>query len=346
VTAAERRYAPALRLDLVGCGAAMERVHVPVIKFLSESDRLAVRGCFDLDPDNAQRVAEMTSATTVGPPAPVRPDTPVDAALIATPPEAHTEQAHRYLSAAKHVFIEKPVTTRSAELAQLIELSNRVGRRVIVDHFRRFYPSVQIARRLVRDGVLGRVDRVEVSEGSRWSWATRSNYDVEAAYGGVAYDTGSHILDMALFILSLDDEPDSDFTLTAVEKIPNREPAQSCEFALEVLSPARGKIGLGVAVSRLGPLAKGVKIWGENGMLFVPAEFATGPLLRTSEERLVITKSGQSAFPGSAWHGYLQAHRELAASVRDPDRESVLDAPRFMLLTRILEEVWEAAPTE
>jgi predicted dehydrogenase len=344
VTAPERGDAPALRLDLVGCGEAMQRVHVPVISYLSESDGVEVRGSFDLDTRNAQMVAELTAATSVGPPAAVRADEPVDVALIATPPEAHSELARRYLAAGKHAFVEKPATTRSAELEQLIELSNRMGRRVLIGHYRRFFPSVQVARRVIRLGALGQIIRVEASEGSRWRWAPRSNYVVESPYGGVAYDTGSHMLDMALFILSLDEEPGVGYTLSAVEKIPAREPAQFCAFALRVDSTRHGSLYASVAVSRLGPLPRGVKIWGENGMLFVPAWFSTAPVLRTSQGRLLISEGGLSAVPGGVWHSYVETHRDLAASVRDPEHQSVLDARRFVLLMRILEEVWETTP--
>jgi predicted dehydrogenase len=321
----------------------MQRLHAPALRLLGDSSS-SVRGCFDVDLENARTVAEATSATVAGPPAAVGPGDPVDAAIIATPPEAHAEHAQRYLSAAKHVFVEKPATVSAAELDQLRELAGRMGRRIFVGHFRRLFPSVQIARRLVSLGALGRLVRVEATEGFRWDWEPRSNYVVESPYGGVVHDTGSHLIDMAVFILALDEEPDVRFELTSVEKTPASEPSQHCEAELTLESPRHGAFVARVMLSRMGPLAMGVKIWGENGVLFIPARFAAAPVLRTAGHRLLVSEGGQGAAPASMWHSVLRMHEEFAAAVQDPHRDTVLDARRFSLLMRILDEIWAATP--
>jgi predicted dehydrogenase len=335
------RPLPSLRLDLVGCGEAMERVHAPSV---ASVDSWTVRGCFDLNRDSAERVAEMTSASLAGSAGRVEVDDPVDAVIIATPPEAHAELARRYLSARKHVLLEKPLTTTAAELEELIDLSDRVDRRLIAGHFRRLFPSVTAARRFVALGALGRIVAVEATEGVRWDWAPKSDYVVESPFGGVAYDTGSHLIDMALFILGLDEEPEATYRLTSVEKAPAQEPAQQCEFSLAVECARHGTFATYVALARTAPLAKGVKVWGENGVLFVSADFATTAVLRTSEGLLEISEGGHGVVPATVWYSVVEMHREFAASVDDPGRQTVLDARRFLPLMRILEDVWQASP--
>lgn len=322
----------------------MQRLHAPALRLLDDSSA-SVRGCFDVNVDNARAVAKVTAATIVGSPAAVHAEDPVDAAIIATPPEAHAEVASRYLAAGKHVFVEKPVTVSAAELDQLRELASRMDRRLLVGHFRRLFPSVRIARRLVALGTLGRIVRVEATEGFRWDWDPRSHYVVESPYGGVLHDTGSHLIDMVLFILALDEAPDARIELRSVEKLPAEEPSQYCEAELTVEGSGHGAFAAKVTFSRIGPLAMGVKIWGENGMLFVPARFAAAAVLRTAGERLLVSEGGQGAAPASMWHSVVRMHQEFATAVQDPDRETVLDAGRFSLLMRILDEIWSARPT-
>jgi predicted dehydrogenase len=75
----------------------------------------------------------------------------IDAVVIATPIGSHFEIAARALAHAKHVFVEKPLATSSAEAAELVDLARRYDRRLFVDHTFLFSPGFGALLEQVRD---------------------------------------------------------------------------------------------------------------------------------------------------------------------------------------------------
>jgi predicted dehydrogenase len=81
--------------------------------------------------------------------------TDIDAVAIVTPVHTHFELAKKALENGKHVFIEKPFTSTSAQAEELIELAERKNLKIMVDHTFLFTGAVKRMRQLIEDGVLG-----------------------------------------------------------------------------------------------------------------------------------------------------------------------------------------------
>jgi predicted dehydrogenase len=79
----------------------------------------------------------------------------IDAVMIVTPVWTHFELAKTALENGKHVFVEKPFTSTSAQAEELIELAARRNLRIMVDHTFLFSGAVRKIRQLVDDGTLG-----------------------------------------------------------------------------------------------------------------------------------------------------------------------------------------------
>lgn len=79
----------------------------------------------------------------------------VDAVAIVTPVWTHYELAKMALENGKHVFIEKPFTSNSAQAKELIELATRKKLTIMVDHTFLFTGAVRKIRELTQSGVLG-----------------------------------------------------------------------------------------------------------------------------------------------------------------------------------------------
>jgi predicted dehydrogenase len=79
----------------------------------------------------------------------------IDAVAIVTPVWSHFELAKAALENGKHVFVEKPFTSNSAQAAQLIELANRNDLQIMVDHTFLFSGAVRKIRELVDNGTVG-----------------------------------------------------------------------------------------------------------------------------------------------------------------------------------------------
>jgi len=79
----------------------------------------------------------------------------IDAVAIVTPVWTHFELAKKALENGKHVFVEKPFTSTSAQATQLIELACKKNLRIMVDHTFLFSGAVRKIRELVDNGTLG-----------------------------------------------------------------------------------------------------------------------------------------------------------------------------------------------
>jgi predicted dehydrogenase len=79
----------------------------------------------------------------------------IDAVAVITPVWAHYELAKAALENGKHVFVEKPFTSNSAQAEELIELAARKNLTIMVDHTFLFTGAVRKIRELTESGVLG-----------------------------------------------------------------------------------------------------------------------------------------------------------------------------------------------
>ena len=79
----------------------------------------------------------------------------VEVVAIATPPGTHHRLARQALLAGKHVLVEKPLATSSALALDLVELAERKGLVLMVDHTFVYTPAVQQIKELVDAGELG-----------------------------------------------------------------------------------------------------------------------------------------------------------------------------------------------
>jgi predicted dehydrogenase len=81
----------------------------------------------------------------------------VDAVAVITPVWTHFDLAKKALENGKHVFVEKPFTSNSAQAEELIELAEKKHLKIMVDHTFLFTGAVRKIRQLVDDDVLGRL---------------------------------------------------------------------------------------------------------------------------------------------------------------------------------------------
>ncbi|HJZ91835.1 MAG TPA: Gfo/Idh/MocA family oxidoreductase [Gemmataceae bacterium] len=91
-----------------------------------------------------------------------------DAVAIATPVSTHFALAARCLQAGLHVLVEKPLTATVKEAQNLIDIADRAGRVLMVDHTYLFTNAVRRIRQFVDGGELGDllyVDSVRINLG-------------------------------------------------------------------------------------------------------------------------------------------------------------------------------------
>lgn len=81
----------------------------------------------------------------------------IDAIAVITPVPTHFDLAKSALRNGKHVFVEKPFTSTSAQAEELIELAAHRNLQLMVDHTFLFTGAVRKIRQLIDDDTLGRL---------------------------------------------------------------------------------------------------------------------------------------------------------------------------------------------
>jgi predicted dehydrogenase len=116
----------------------------------------------------------------------------IDAVAIVTPVWTHFELAKAALENGKHVFVEKPFTSNSAQACQLIELAARKNLHIMVDHTFLFSGAVRKMRELVDNGTLGPLYYFD---------STRVNLGLFQHDVSVVWDLAPHDLSIMDYIL-------------------------------------------------------------------------------------------------------------------------------------------------
>lgn len=81
----------------------------------------------------------------------------IDAVAVITPVWTHYELAKAALENGKHVFVEKPFTSTTAQGEELIELAARKNLKIMVDHTFLFTGAVKKIKELLHEGTLGKL---------------------------------------------------------------------------------------------------------------------------------------------------------------------------------------------
>ncbi|MFN8524204.1 MAG: Gfo/Idh/MocA family oxidoreductase [Chloroflexota bacterium] len=119
----------------------------------------------------------------------------VDAIAIATPVRSHYPLVKQALQAGKHVLVEKPLTGNVADGMEVVELAERNGLILMVDHTFLFEPAVEALRDLVQSGELGDIWQVS---------AARLNLGLIRPDANVVWDLAPHDISILLEVLGAD----------------------------------------------------------------------------------------------------------------------------------------------
>jgi predicted dehydrogenase len=117
-------------------------------------------------------------------------DPKVDAVILATPVFTHFYLASRALAAGKHVFVEKPLATSTAEAEQLARMAETEGRVLMCGHTFIYSPPVRAVKELLDKEALGQIYFVSSS---------RVNLGLHQSDISVVWDLGPHDFSILLY---------------------------------------------------------------------------------------------------------------------------------------------------
>ena len=123
----------------------------------------------------------------------------IDALYVATPNEAHETAASAAIDAGIPMLVEKPLAADAGTARRIVENARNAGVFLMEGQWSRHLPAMQQARRMLRDGMIGRLKHIQAEIG--WPLA----YDPQSRFwrkdgGGVLKDLGVYPLSLCRFL--------------------------------------------------------------------------------------------------------------------------------------------------
>ena len=180
-----------LKIGIVGCGYWGPNL----IRNFSSLAGCRVKTACDLDKDRLAHMnsiypdIELTAEFDQ-----VLGDPEIDAVVIATPVRFHYEMAKKSLEAGKHIFIEKPMATSTAECRGLIALAEDQKLTIIIGHTFIYSPPVRKIKEIMQHGDLGEIQYIS---------ARRLNLGLFQTDINVAWDLAPHDISIIMYVMGI-----------------------------------------------------------------------------------------------------------------------------------------------
>lgn len=130
-----------------------------------------------------------------------------DVTVITTPHYLHPQMAIDAMHAGSHVLCEKPMATQVAEADRMVKASKDTGKLLAINFQQRLRPEVLSAKKLIQEGRLGELQRVNLVV----PWPRSYRYYAMASWratwwgegGGVLLNQGPHDLDLVCHLAGM-----------------------------------------------------------------------------------------------------------------------------------------------
>src|SRR5690606_37352666 len=129
----------------------------------------------------------------------------IDLIDIVTPNNSHAEIAIAAAKAGKHVFCEKPLALTLEQSKEMLKAVQENGVIHMINHNYRFSPAIQMAKKLIDEGRLGKIYHVRALYLQDWIMdpqfplVWRLNKDISGS--GSHGDLAAHSIDLARFLV-------------------------------------------------------------------------------------------------------------------------------------------------
>lgn len=184
-----------IKFAVVGCGNIGKR-HIEHIRNIGE----LVAVC-----DNEEEKTNLWSANAYTDIKDLlRQEKDIDVVSICTPNFLHATHTIHALRAGFHVLCEKPMAISVYDCGEMIKEAEKANRRLFIVKQNRFNPPVEVVKRLIDEGKLGKIYSVQLS----CFWNRNDNYYTSSAWkgkkdldGGTLYTQFSHFIDLLYWLI-------------------------------------------------------------------------------------------------------------------------------------------------
>lgn len=289
------------KIALVGLGYWGEKVLRNLLDVAGTQPILGI----DTNPARAAALAQRYPGVDYQPSVDAIEGDDVEAVIVATPVESHARLVRRALDAGRHVLVEKPLATRSADAVDLAERADRGGLTLMVGHTFLFSPRVDAVAAALLSGRIGRLQYVSTS---------RLNLGLYRSDINVIWDLAPH--DFSIIFHLLGESPNRIQT-TARSSVPGG----MADVAFLNLEFPSGVIASVVASWRAPRKVRTALVVGDRGMIIYDDTNADEPV-KLYDRGVVVTDSasfGENQLTyryGDTVAPYVVSHEPLALELR------------------------------
>ena len=191
-----------ISIGIVGLGTIAKNAHIPT---LSTFEDVVIKSAAEVDVKRGEKFTERGNITEIYEDYnKMYDDSDLDAVFICLPNVLHYESVKSALEHNLHVFCEKPLGLRSDEAFELVKMAKKRNFVLAVGYNRRLEKNYEKAAKIVKSLKLGTILQAHgilVNAGPYASWIPSSDWFFNDKYG-VLYDSGPHLIDIMMHVLS------------------------------------------------------------------------------------------------------------------------------------------------
>ena len=129
-------------------------------------------------------------------------DQNIDAILLTTPHSLHAQHTIQALRNGKHVFVEKPMTTKSVDAQKMLFTAKKHNKTLAVGHNRRFSSAFNYIKNLNNRNKIGKILHIDANFSASGALNYKKNFwraNRKESPGGAIAGLGIHMIDLMCF---------------------------------------------------------------------------------------------------------------------------------------------------
>ena len=191
-----------INVGIVGLGTIAKDMHVLVLSTFKD---VVIKSAAEVDVKRGREFAEKWDIPEVYKDyTKMYEDADLDAVFVCIPNFLHYDAVKGALEHDLHVFCEKPMGLKADEAFELVKMARKKNLVLAVGYNRRLEKNYEEAAEIVKSLKLGTILQAHgilVNAGPYASWIPSSDWFFSDKYG-VLYDSGPHLIDIMMHILS------------------------------------------------------------------------------------------------------------------------------------------------
>jgi dTDP-3,4-didehydro-2,6-dideoxy-alpha-D-glucose 3-reductase len=260
-------------MRLVVWGLGKHAIH-KILPAVSTADGLELYGVCSRNPVTVADSSRMWDCRSWTDPTSMLGDPQVDIVYVATPIGLHAENGRAVLAAGKHLWCEKPLTSRLRDTAELLASSRSTGLSVFEAHMYLYHPQFHRLATYISGGRLGRILSVSCRFGI--PKLEHPGFRSDAALGGSALlDVGCYPVSAIIALFP------GDPARIRYSSVSARDGGAVDTDGYSVLELSGGAEAV-LEWRTNAAYRNEIELWGEEGSLFTERVFSKSPSYRPS----------------------------------------------------------------